>query len=225
MGRAGFSAEQILLAYFPGTEIATLPTNDADPVASSEHFELAYPASQERWVTAALETLEKWRQELGEHAEVLPPRVRVQTWDTSQEFLLATGQPGWMAGASDGESIALQPLSLLAQKRILDGTLRHELTHLAVHKLRTQGVPRWFEEGFVLYLTRETIPLPSRSREISGTLDEAIAKPRSEAGMKASYAESLERVRRLARRHSEQALWEALAHPTAEMREWFQEGQ
>ena len=161
MARMGSSTEQILSTYFPGTEIALQSSDDPDPIASSEHFELVYPASQEPWVKQTLDTLEQWRKELGAHAEILPPRVRVETWATVGEFIRATGQPGWMAASSDGQSIALQPLELLARKRILNQTLRHELTHLVVHRLRAKGVPRWFEEGWVLYLTGERIEAPA----------------------------------------------------------------
>jgi ribosomal 50S subunit-associated protein YjgA (DUF615 family) len=47
-------------------------------------------------------------------------------------------------------------------------------------------------------------------------LEAAITKPRSEAEMKAAYAQALERVRRLARRDGDTALWRILEHPTAD---------
>ena len=159
MAHLGSSPQRILSTYFPGTEIGSL--SDSDPVASSEHFELLYPNSQEPWVRQTLDTLEQWRRELGEHAAVLPPRVRITTWATTGEFIHATGEPGWMAAASDGQSVAMQPLQLLARKGILIQTLRHELTHLVVHRLCARGVPRWFEEGWVLYLTGEKIDAPA----------------------------------------------------------------
>jgi len=225
MARMGSSTEQILSTYFPGTEIALQPSDDPDPIASSEHFELVYPASQEPWVKQTLDTLEQWRKELGAHAEILPPRVRVETWAAAGEFIRATGQPGWMAASSDGQSIALQPLELLARKRILSQTLRHELTHLVVHRLRAKGVPRWFEEGWVLYLTGERIEAPATALKTARELDEAISKPRSEAEMKAAYAQALERVRQLARREGDTALWRLLEHPGAEDLRWLHEGQ
>jgi len=141
MARLGSSTDRILSVYFPGTEIARQPADAPDPIASSEHFELIYLSSQEPWVKQTLDALEQWRKELGVHAEILPPRVRVQTWAAVGDFMRATGEPGWMAASSDGKSIALQPLELLARKRILNQTLRHELTHLVVHRLRAQGVP------------------------------------------------------------------------------------
>jgi hypothetical protein len=186
---------------------------NADPVASSEHFELVYYASQESWVRQTLDALEQWRRQLGEHAEILPPRVRVQTSATVADFMRATGEPGWMAGASDGQSIALQPLELLGRKHLLYSTLRHELTHLVVHRLAAKGVPRWFEEGCVLYLAGERIDSPSRTAMTGPEMDDAITHPRSEAELKGAYSQALERVKQFARKHGDEGLWQALAKP------------
>jgi len=221
MARLGSSTEHILSTYLPGTEIARQPSVDDDPIASSEHFELVYFSSQERWVKQTLDTLERWRTELGAHAEILPSRVRVQTWARVADFIRATGEPGWMAAASDGQSIAVQPLDLLARKRILAQTLRHELTHLVVHRTAAKGTPRWLEEGSVLYLTGERIETPPAAFKTNRELDEAITKPHSEAEMKAAYAQALERVRQFALRHGDAALWRVLEHPTAADLRWL----
>lgn len=223
--RLGLSTEQILSTYFPGTEIGAQRPGDPDPIASSEHFELAYPDSQETWVGETLDTLEHWRRQLGAHAGVLPLRVRVTTWATVAEFISATGEPGWMAAASDGQSIALQPLALLAREQILHQTLRHELTHLVVHRLSAKGVPRWFEEGLVLYLTGERIEARPAAFKTTNELEDAIIKPRSEAEMKAAYARALERVRQIARREGAAALWRLLEHPEEKTLRWGQEGR
>jgi len=129
-----------------------------------------------------------------------------------------------MAAASDGESIALQPLELLARKRILNQTLRHELTHLTVHRLRAKGVPRWFEEGLVLFLTGERIEPPATTRGSDRGLEETISQPRSEAEMKASYAQALGKVRRFARQQGGASLWRVLEHPTGKDLRWLREG-
>ncbi len=221
MAQLGTSAEKILVTYFPGTEIAA--GNDDDPVASSEHFELIYPASQEPWVKETLETLEAWQMKLGSHATVLLPRVRVETLATTEEFMHKTGQPGWMAASSDGLSIILQPLALLARKQILNQTLRHELTHLVVHKLRAKSVPRWVEEGCVLYLTGEQVGVASDSRTSATELEAAITKPGSEAQMRVAYAQALDRVRRLTQLQGEAALWRVLTNPGTEDLRWFQQ--
>jgi stage II sporulation protein D len=215
MALRGASAEKILSTYFPGTGVGTQPAAEPDPIASSEHFELFYPLSQEPWVRQALAVLEQTHQHLAPHAATLPARVRVTTYSTTAEFIHSTGEPGWAAAASDGQAIALQPLELLARKNILTQTLRHELTHLVVHRLASKGVPRWFEEGVVLYLTGEIISVPPATPMGIDELERAIIRPRSEAEMKNAYAQALERVRGLARQHGEPGLWRMLQDASA----------
>ncbi len=213
MAKMGSSTDRILSTYFPGTEISKPPSADADPIASSEHFELIYYSSQEAWVKKTLDGLEQSRQELGTHAEVHPSRIRVQTFETVADFMRATGEPGWMAGVSDGQSIALQPLELLDRKEILTSTLRHELTHLVVHRVAAKGVPRWFEEGCVLYLARERVESPSRPAMATRELNDAITHPRLQSDLKPAYSQALERVRKFAAQQGEDGLWRALSHP------------
>lgn len=219
MARLGADYRKILSQYFPGTDVR-LRSPASDPILSSEHFELVFPASQQPWAGETLAGLERERAWLQGFGRKLPPKVRVETWESTEEFIRATGQPGWMAAATDGRSIALQPLKKLHDRGILRSTLRHELAHFAVHQSRAPGVPQWFEEGFVLYLTGEPI---SSSPEVRSDrrLEERIEKPRSEAEMKAAYAESLARVRNLAKKHDIAALWRILEHPSDEDLAWF----
>jgi stage II sporulation protein D len=220
MGRMGSSPPQIISTYFPGTRIALQSAREPGAIASSEHFDLAYPASLEPWVKLALDILENWRHELGAHAEILLPRVRVITWTNVGEFIAATGQPGWVSGSTDGQSIALQPLDLLARKNALRQTLRHELTHLVVHRLRAKGVPFWFEEGWVLYLTGERIEAQAGTLFTPAQLEAAVTRPRSVGEMKLAYWQALERARRLARKEGEPTMWRLLTEPEAKDLRW-----
>jgi stage II sporulation protein D len=235
MGRMGQSAEQILAFYFPGTRLAALPDPAADLSLSSEHFAMAFPASQREWAPRALETLERVRREVSARvaqtgspwsaalSHLLGSHIRVRTFETTSEFIHASGQPGWAAASNDGESIDLQPLSLLERKGILETTLRHELMHLVVHHARAASVPQWYEEGLVLYLTHQQAG-PGGSELAPGrSLEEAISSPRSEAEMKAAYALALERVRRIAAQRGEAALWRILREPAGEERNWVGE--
>jgi hypothetical protein len=149
----------------------------------------------------------------------------VRTCATAEEFIQSTGQPGWMAASSDGQAIALQPLDLLARQRIFSQTLRHELTHLVVHRLRAPGVPRWFEEGLVLYTTGERIEGNAGSFKTKQELERAISSPKSPAEMKAAYAEALAQVRELARSQGEAGLWHDLTNPGAEVFNGVRTGQ
>jgi hypothetical protein len=151
----------------------------------------------------------------------------VKTWNATAEFVEATGEPGFAAGSTDGRSIFLQPLATLAAKNILDSTLRHEWTHLALDGLRAPGVPPWFEEGFVLYLTGESFGGenvsgdPPRNATASRTLGQALARPRSESEMRAAYARSALLVRRLAAERGLKALWQIFERPTASESDWL----
>jgi len=217
MGRLGADPASILATYFPGTRLARLaspPAEAADPVASSEHFQLDYPTSQQAWISRTLQGLESSRRALGEHAAILAAKIRVATFDTTMDFVRATGQPGFAAASTDGSSIALQPLRTLQQKGILESTLRHEVTHLAIHRRRDPRVPEWFEEGLVLYLTGERIvPVTSPGRT-SRRLEDGVQQPRSEAEMRRAYALAWRLVAEVAERRGAATLWQMLEHPS-----------
>ncbi|MEJ2010125.1 MAG: hypothetical protein P8Z30_18550, partial [Acidobacteriota bacterium] len=224
MAGLGIGYKEILAHYFPGTSVvkyAAAPKSDSDPVASSEHFELEYPEAQKPWVSRTLNQLESWRRFLKQFASPGTRRVQVETWNTTAEFIRATGEPGWVAGSSDGKSIYLQPLATLAAKGILISTLRHELTHLTLHRLRAPGVPEWFEEGFVLYLTDEPINKGVRARASGRTLGQALARPRSAPEMHIAYAKAALLVRQFAEQHGPMALWQVLEHPTPGDLKWL----
>jgi stage II sporulation protein D len=229
MAGLGVGYEIILEHYFPGATLGEIgararPTAapassakpDGDPTASSEHFELSYPESQKPWVSQALGQLETWRRIIAEHADPGKGRIRVETWDTTEEFIRATGEPGWVGGSSDGNSIFLQPLGTLAARRILDATLRHELAHVAVHRARAAGVPAWFEEGLVLWLSGERVEESAPKTRGRRTLGEAIARPQSAGEMRAAYARALSLVRQISAERGQQALWRILEQPSGD---------
>jgi stage II sporulation protein D (peptidoglycan lytic transglycosylase) len=222
MGQLGISAEKILATYFPGTEVGEIsPVAQGDPILSSEHFELVFPESQQPWTAETLHSLESARRELESLAGALPAQVRVETFAATTDFIRVSGLPGWAAASTDGEKILLQPLSSLERKGILASTLRHELAHLAIHHRRSSKVPRWFEEGVVLFLTGEHVAAAPHFDFQGRNLERCISHPRSEAEMKAAYALALSRVDRLVRERGREALWEVLENPSANDLEWL----
>lgn len=214
MGQMGVGYERILSHYFPGTSVERADDGDNPLVLSSAHFEFSFPASDEARVAESLTYLEAERSRLGSRARLLPARIHVRAHSTTEEFIRATGHPGWVSGSNDGRRIDLQPLRILASRDILHSTLHHELLHLVVHRLRARGVPDWYEEGMILYLTGERVLLPAAIPADSST---AAARAR----MEQSYAKARERVAELVRRRGEGALWEVLEQPTADDLKWF----
>jgi hypothetical protein len=90
-----------------------------------------------------------------------------------------------------------------------------------VRRLRAEGVPHWYEEGLVLFLTGESVPRESRPLDRHRSLEMSLTQPRSEAEMRAAYAAALARVRELAGQKGEAALWQALEQPSAQDAQWF----
>ncbi len=219
MARLGADYRKLLSQYFPGTDARRV---SSDPILSSEHFELAFPTGQQIWAGETLSALERERAWLGRAGLELPAKIRVETWATTEEFIHATGEPGWMAATTDGRAIALQPLKNLHDRGILASTLRHELAHLGVHRRRAASVPQWFEEGLVIFLTGEHPPV-SPATVKGRNLEQRIERPHSEAEMKQAYAEALERVQRLAKAKGREGLWQMLEHPTAQDLAWFKD--
>lgn len=214
MGQMGVGYERILSHYFPGTSVERADDGDNPRVLSSAHFEFSFPASDEARVADSLTYLEAERSRLGSRARLLPARIQVRAHSTTEEFIRATGHPGWVSGSNGGRRIDLQPLRILASRDILHSTLHHELLHLVVHPLRARGVPGWYEEGMILYLTGERVSLlavvPSNSSS-------AAARAR----MEQSYTKARERVSELVRRRGEGAMWEVLEQPMADDLKWF----
>ncbi len=215
MGRMGIGFESILAHYFPGTAVENAAGDDRPNVLSGEHFDFFFPPAEATLVARALEILEAERARLGARARVLPGRVTVRTHASTKKFVRATGQPGWVSGSNDGRAIDLQPLSVLESRGILRPTLHHEMLHLVVHRVRARGVPDWYEEGMILYLTGENVAPPGFASEGDSSLAASRAK------MERSYADARKRVAELARRRGEDALWKILQNPTPEDLNWF----
>ncbi len=222
MGRMGIGYERILAHYFPGTQIENAEPARSPRVLSSQHFDFFFPAREAPHVAKAVEILETERRRLGARAAALPARIKVRTFETTADFIRTSGEPGWVAATNDGRTIDLQPLSTLQTKGILASTLRHELTHLLVHQLRASGVPTWYEEGVVLYLTGEKVGDRSNELEPVGRTGRDPAKSKPQLDAERAYERARKRVAELARRRGEAALWQVLTKPSPEDLRWFQ---
>jgi stage II sporulation protein D len=82
----------------------------------------------------------------------LPAHVEIRVYPDLDSYRNATGEPGWVAGFTEGRRIQLQPASMLRSHGALEQTLRHELFHAVVESRAAPRVPVWFREGVVAYL-------------------------------------------------------------------------
>jgi stage II sporulation protein D len=151
MAREGKDYKQILSFYYPGTQIGAHPAI-AWQIRSSEHIELQTlaPDQDSAILPVAARLLAEDERAIGWQISF---KVRLQVYPTLDLYRDATGQPGWVAATTRGQTIRLQPLAELRAKNILESTLRHELFHLLVESHARPGTPVWFREGLVLYLS------------------------------------------------------------------------
>ena len=145
-----------------------------------------------------------------------PSRVRLQVFATLDEFRDMTGEPGWVAASTRGNTIRLQPLAQLRARSILEFTLRHELFHVLVESKAVKGTPLWFREGLVLYFTGEVAGSSPSEPMAAENIEAILQRPRSREEMERAYAAAYATVARLIERNGRSTVisWLARGLPT-----------
>ena len=122
-------------------------------VLSSEHFRLSYPSRvSRREAETFLRALETARAEVLRRVEraslaAALPDIEVIVYETTGDFVGATGEQAWVAAVTEGRRMRLQPLEALRRRGVLATTPRHELVHAALEALGRGRAPRWLVEG------------------------------------------------------------------------------
>jgi len=156
MAREGKTYKEILSFYYPGTQVAPAE-RETWQKRSDERFDLISvdPGADSSIFSVAERILSEAENNVGWR---LPFRVRLQVFSSLDSYRNTTGQPGWVAASTRGQTIRLQPLAELRRRSILESTLRHELYHLLVEARALRNVPLWFREGLTLYLAGPAAP-------------------------------------------------------------------
>ena len=186
---------------------------------SSEHFRLSYPQRVARNdAEAFLRALETARADIVRRVERASlvasiPDMKVFVYDTTGDFVGATGEAAWVAAVTGGGQMQLQPLETLRRRGVLSTTPRHELVHAALEALGHGRAPRWLVEGLAAYVAGEG-PMLSRVRAPRSRLDELerrLANPASAEETRTLYAAAYAEVAALIRREGEAAAWRLAA--------------
>jgi SpoIID/LytB domain protein len=240
MASRGMDHRLILDYYFPGVRLNTshrkivpasgLPEESRGSESigrrslSSEHFHIDYPAGIDRsriekvariLEAAHLDLMRRLKSASLRSPESSPYKIVIH--ETTADFIAATGQPGWVAGATRGMLIELQPMSLLERRGILHKTLRHELTHALIELLGKGRAPRWLAEGLAIHVAGEgaiysRIAINNQlSRE---ELERRLSKPVSANVMKDLYSRSYREVRAIIEAGGEARAWQQVAKHT-----------
>lgn len=197
----------------------TFQTGRGRAVLSSEHFRLNYPSRvARREAESFLRALETARVEVlrrvarASLAAALPD-MEVFVYETTGDFVGATGEAAWVAAVTEGRRMRLQPLEALRRRGVLSTTPRHELVHAALEALGRGRAPRWLVEGLAAYVAGEG-PLLARAgaaRVATDELERRLASPTSVEDARALYAAAYAEVSALIRREGEAAAWRLAA--------------
>jgi hypothetical protein len=142
------------------------------------------------------------------------PNLEIVINETTGGFLGRTGMPSWAAAATRGNTVELQPLKTLKQRRILETTVRHELVHVLIDAIGGGQTPRWLTEGMAIYVAGEGNMIENRQQLNSlspPTVEQALASAKSAKDMRNAYAAAYNLVKQLIRSEGEQKIWKRLA--------------
>lgn len=133
----------------------------------------------------------------------LPKPVLVEIYPSVQMFRDATGEPGWVAASTRGQTIRVQPPAVLGER--LAPVMRHEALHVMVEASAKAGTPLWYREGLVMQLDRERAA-PALTGRSAAEIDRALGERSEATATRAAYAEAQAAVARLGKRYGRERL-------------------
>ena len=184
MAREGHSYREILAQYFPGATLAEETTGAVWQAMNGQGFILqSSEDSDSVYVPALARALAE-----AENRSGLSPRAAftIRAYRSTPAFRDATLAPVWVAAFTEGDQIALQPLRILAARKLLDSVLLHEFLHALVEEQSTAHTPLWLREGLVEAWSGSLHNGPKPALTIE-SLDAKLAHAASEAESEAAH--------------------------------------
>jgi stage II sporulation protein D len=216
----GFRADALHPGLYSAARIRGLRTPQKSSL-SSEHFRATYPAKSDgRSIENLLGAFENARADLLRRLEAAslrlaePAPFEVVVHATTADFIAATGQQGWAAGATRGRRIELQPLGLLRRRGVLNMTLRHEMTHAVIEVLSGGRAPTWMAEGLAIHVAGEAATLPrieNKSRLSREDLERKLMQSVPVAESRKLYAMAYHEVHAMIEAEGESSVWRRVA--------------
>lgn len=204
MAREGKSYREILSFYYPGTQVS-LPGSENWEKRSDEHFDLisTNSDSDSKILPVAEKILREDEYNVGWE---ISSRVKLQVFPSLDSYRNTTGQPGWVAASTRGQTIRLQPIEELRKRSILESTLRHELYHLLIEAHAAPKTPVWYREGLVLYFSNPNAAGSSESLMIADEIERILRHGDSREKMEKAYLSAQMLVANLIQQHGKQTV-------------------
>jgi len=110
--------------------------------------------------------------------------IHIYICKNGEEFSKLTGANGWNGGHSRGNTIFLQRIEALRQRRILGLTIMHEFLHFCIGRVAGRNCPVWINEGIVLNLSGEIANLDCTGINTGNLLDEKTIEENIRSGVR-----------------------------------------
>lgn len=131
----------------------------------SAHFIVKFHRSTDRAeANTVADRLETVYRTIGKQWSYFPPSRVVVVLYPREQFQRATASPEWAQGLFDGR-IHLAVERVAGDRAAAESALRHEYTHVVVHRLSGGQAPAWLNEGLALYMERGPDAAGSWERE------------------------------------------------------------
>jgi len=210
MGVDGRSYREILTFYYPGTTLGVTAQGFSWRSLGGERVEvITTQPSKDQFLVALADRLAA----VAEQRSGLRWQVgaRLKIFPTVATFRDSTGEPGWVAASAQGRVIRLQPVDVLRSRGSLESTLQHELLHALIESRARPGLPVWFREGVVEFLTAgQKAKTKSQKSKVVPPEDAAFLRGREEA--RRAHAAALDCVTDLVARVGEPTVLSWLEH-------------
>ena len=180
MGKDGRSYRQILEFYYPGTALGVSAQGfHWQSLGGARVTVITTRPREDQFLVALADRLAQGAENRSGLRWDARPVLRI--YPSVATFRDATGEPGWVAASARGSTIRMQPVSAIRAQGSLDGTLRHELLHALIESRARAGLPLWFREGAVLYLTADRKPAAGTPGPKAPPEDAAFLRGKEEA--------------------------------------------
>ncbi len=131
----------------------------------SAHFVVKFHRSADRAAANIVaDRLEAAYRTIGTQLSYFPASRVVVVLYPREQFQRAAASPEWAQGLFDGR-IHLAAERAAGDRAAAEATLRHEYTHVVVHRLSGGQAPAWLNEGLALYMERGPDAAGSWERE------------------------------------------------------------
>ena len=199
MGREGRSYRDILAFYYPGASVSRLATGFHWAALGGEGVTvLTLHPELDRSVLVLAESARRNAQDQLHLAA--PGTITVRLYPDLDSFRNATGEPGWVAAHTSASTIDLQPASILNRNGGVKPVLEHEMLHVVFESHAVAGLPIWFREGLVEYLSTGDHHVAHGQPSASET---GLRQRKSRADADRAYAQAVAQVAALIRRYGE----------------------